>query len=69
MDQNENSASVNDADEDRRNFLKSCGKFASITPPALAIMMSTTLRAQASSNRNKGSGGDDDGHGHGHGHD
>ncbi len=53
MDQNENSASVNDADEDRRTFLKSCGKFASITPPALAIMMSTTLRAQASSHRHR----------------
>jgi hypothetical protein len=51
MDQRELKAGVTDADEDRRNFLKSCGKFAAITPPALAVLMSTTLRAQASDGR------------------
>jgi hypothetical protein len=63
MDQDGHAA--NTADEDRREFLKACGKFASITPPALALLMSTTLKAQASSHRG-GDGGHDGGNG---GHD
>ena len=32
---------------DRRKFLKSAGKFAAATPPAIALLMSTTLEANA----------------------
>ena len=32
-----------EADEDRRKFLASCGKFALVTPPAIAILLSTSL--------------------------
>jgi hypothetical protein len=27
--------------EDRRNFLKSAGRFAAITPPAITLLLST----------------------------
>ncbi len=37
-----------DADsEDRREFLKSCGKFAAVTPPALTLLLSTSLASGA----------------------
>jgi hypothetical protein len=65
MNQPDPKQSMTQADEDRRRFLKSCGRFAAVTPPALAVLMSTTLKAQASSNRHGHSdhgdhGGDDD---------
>jgi hypothetical protein len=31
-----------ETDEERRNFLAACGKFAAITPPTVAMMLSTT---------------------------
>ena len=34
-------------DEDRRVFLAKCGRFAVITPPAMTILLSTTLNSQA----------------------
>lgn len=37
-----------DADgEDRRDFLKSCGKFAAVTPPAMTLLLSTSLTSAA----------------------
>jgi hypothetical protein len=37
-----------DADgEDRRAFLKSCGKFAAVTPPAMTLLLSTSLTSTA----------------------
>jgi hypothetical protein len=36
-----------DADQDRRNFLSSCGKFAAVTPPAITILLSTSLNSKA----------------------
>jgi hypothetical protein len=57
MDKDERTASV--ADEDRREFLKSFGKFASITPPALAVLMSTATGAHAH-HSHEGGGGDGD---------
>lgn len=37
-----------DADgEDRRAFLKSCGKFAAVTPPAMTLLLSTSLTSAA----------------------
>jgi hypothetical protein len=33
--------------EDRRKFLAACGKFAAITPPALTLLLSTSLTSTA----------------------
>lgn len=50
-------------DEDRRKFLAACGKFAVVTPPALTILLSTSLHSEAiaSSGGNGGSGGNSHG--------
>jgi hypothetical protein len=34
-------------DDDRRKFLASCGKFAVVTPPALTLLLSTSLNSEA----------------------
>ncbi len=36
-----------DTDVARRNFLKSCGKFAVVTPPAISLLLSTSLDSPA----------------------
>jgi hypothetical protein len=59
-----------EAAEDRRSFLKSCGKFAAVTPPAVSILLSTSLNSDAIA-RSGGSYGGGHGHAHrgrGHGH-
>ena len=33
--------------EDRRKFLKSAGKFAAVTPPAITMLLSTSLTSGA----------------------
>ncbi len=33
--------------EDRREFLKSCGRFAAVTPPAMTLLLSTSLTSTA----------------------
>ena len=33
--------------EDRRKFLISCGRFAAVTPPAMALLLSTSLTSTA----------------------
>lgn len=33
--------------EDRRDFLKNCGKFAAVTPPVMAMLLSTSLTSTA----------------------
>jgi hypothetical protein len=43
-------------DDDRRKFLAACSKFAVITPPALTVMLSTSLSSKAIAN--SGGGGD-----------
>ncbi|MBE0532488.1 MAG: hypothetical protein IH626_16820 [Rhodospirillales bacterium] len=55
--------------EARRDFLKTCGKFAVATPPAMALLLSTTDRsyATASSGGGYGHGGGRGGH-HSGGH-
>lgn len=47
------------ADEDRRKFLAACGKFAVVTPPALTVLLSTSLHstAIAASSGNRGNNG------------
>jgi hypothetical protein len=54
--------SPNDTDVARRNFLKSCGKFAVVTPPAISLLLSTSLSSPAvaasgASNGSSGGGG------------
>jgi hypothetical protein len=34
-------------DDDRREFLKTCGKFAAVTPPAITLLLSTSLTSEA----------------------
>jgi hypothetical protein len=34
-------------DEDRRKFLAACGRFAVVTPPALTVLLSTSLNSEA----------------------
>jgi hypothetical protein len=36
-----------DADEDRRKFLATCGKFVVVTPPAITLLLSTSLHSPA----------------------
>jgi hypothetical protein len=50
--------STKDTDLARRNFLKSCGKFAVVTPPAISLLLSTSLDspAVAASGANGGGG-------------
>jgi hypothetical protein len=43
-------------DDDRRKFLAACGKFAVVTPPALTMLLSTSLNSKAIAN----SGGSSD---------
>lgn len=33
--------------EDRREFLKTCGKFAAVTPPTVTLLLSTSLTSSA----------------------
>jgi hypothetical protein len=42
-----NSKHQPDACEDRRKFLATCGKFAIVTPPAITLLLSTSLHSQA----------------------
>ena len=51
-------------EDDRRAFLKKCGRFAAITPPAVTFLLSTSMSSKAiagSSGRIRD--GDDDGGG------
>jgi hypothetical protein len=34
-------------DGDRREFLKTCGRFAAVTPPAMTLLLSTSLTSEA----------------------
>jgi hypothetical protein len=44
------------ADEDRRKFLAACGTFAVVTPPALTVLLSTSLSSPAIANSSGSSG-------------
>lgn len=55
-------------DEDRRKFLAACGKFAATTPPALTILLSTSLNSKAVAKSGGGSGGPSQGGHDGHRH-
>jgi hypothetical protein len=55
-------------DDDRRKFLAACGKFAVVTPPALTVLLSTSLNSKAIAHsggrQDGGSGGNGNGHDH-----
>jgi hypothetical protein len=36
-----------ESSEDRRAFLATCGKFAVVTPPAITLLLSTSLHSTA----------------------
>jgi len=44
--------------EDRRNFLKSAGRFAAITPPAITLLLSASLTSDAIAHSGARNGGD-----------
>jgi len=54
-------------DEARRDFLKKAGRFAVVTPPAITLLLGTSLnsRAIAGSAGSGGKGGSRPGHGFG----
>jgi hypothetical protein len=45
--------------EDRRNFLKSAGRFAAVTPPAITLLLSTSLTSDAIAHSGIGRNGGD----------
>ncbi|GEC37842.1 putative membrane protein YgcG [Sinorhizobium meliloti] len=45
------------AEEDRREFLKACGRFAAVTPPAVTILLSTSLTSDAIAASGSGASG------------
>lgn len=36
-----------DEDDDRRAFLRTCGRFAAVTPPVMTLLLSTSLTSKA----------------------
>lgn len=54
-------------DEDRREFLKTCGKFAAVTPPAMTMLLSTSLTSNAIA-QSGGAGVRHEHHDHDHDH-
>ncbi|PLT93370.1 hypothetical protein [Sinorhizobium medicae] len=44
------------AEEDRREFLKACGRFAAITPPAITMLLTTSLTSKAIASSGSGGG-------------
>ena len=56
-------------DEDRREFLKTCGKFAAVTPPAMTMLLSTSLTSNAIAHSGGGGVRGREHHEHHHHHD
>jgi hypothetical protein len=52
-------------DDDRRKFLAACGKFAVVTPPALTVLLSTSLNSKAIAHSGGRQDGGDGGHHYG----
>ena len=53
--------------EDRRKFLISAGRFAAITPPAMTLLLSTSLTSDAIAGSTGGRGGPKGNNGYGNG--
>jgi hypothetical protein len=45
------------SDDDRREFLKNCGRFAIVTPPTVTMLLSTSLTSNAIAKSGGGGGG------------
>lgn len=56
-------------EEDRREFLKTCGKFAAVTPPAMTMLLSTSLTSNAIAQSGGGGVRGHEHHEHHHHHD
>ena len=54
------------ANDDRRKFLATCGKFAVVTPPAITLLLSTSLNSNAVTRSGGGPNGNN-GYGNGGG--
>ncbi len=59
-----NPTSIASAETDRRAFLRACGKFAAVTPPAMTLLLSTSLTSSAIA-YSGGKSHDDNGHHYG----
>jgi len=59
----ENQDDRSHVDDDRRKFLATCGKFAVVTPPAITVLLSTSLNSEAIAHSGGGRDGDGGGHG------
>ncbi|SFO57379.1 hypothetical protein SAMN05216330_103694 [Bradyrhizobium sp. Ghvi] len=68
MKQSEPMTHLDTEGDDRREFLKNCGKFAAVTPPTVTLLLSTSLTSAAIAgsgghivrgNNGFGNGGDD----------
>lgn len=53
--------------QDRREFLETCGRFATITPPAVVLLLSTAMTSDAIAKSGGGNGGGGGGGGGGPG--
>lgn len=49
---------IDDAVADRRKFLAVCGRFSVVTPPAITLLLSTSLTSQAIAGSGRGEMGD-----------
>ena len=47
MKQSEPMTHLDTEGDDRREFLKNCGKFAAVTPPTVTLLLSTSLTSAA----------------------
>lgn len=47
IDPERDDANAPEADADRRNFIRTAGKFALVAPPAITILLSTSLNSNA----------------------
>jgi len=56
-DKDANFESDTSADGDRRKFLAACGKFAVVTPPAVTLLLSTSLNSEAIAKSGGGNNG------------
>ncbi|WP_077959861.1 hypothetical protein [Ensifer adhaerens] len=54
MEKGDNEKSL--AQGDRREFLIACGRFAAITPPAVTMLLSTSLTSEAIAKSGSGGG-------------
>jgi hypothetical protein len=59
---------TNTTQSDRRAFLQKCGRFAIVTPPAISMLLSTSLTSNAIAKSGGDSAKPGKGRGHSHSH-